>query len=96
MILDFGDQGTEDIFHGYNTKAARRIPALVWRVARRKLDMLNAAHELRDLMVPPRNQLEALKGNLSGFHSIRINDQFRIVFKWADGNVRQVRITDYH
>ena len=96
MILDFGDQATEDIFHGDNTKTARRLPGLLWRPARRKLDMLNAADELRDLMVPPGNRLEALKGHLAGFHSIRINDQFRIVFKWVDGNVRGVRITDYH
>ena len=96
MILDFGDQATEDIFHGDNTKTARRLPVLLWRLARRKLDMLNAAHERRDLMVPPGNRLEALKGHLAGFHSIRINDQFRIVFKWVDGNVRGVRITDYH
>jgi proteic killer suppression protein len=96
MIVEFGDEATEDIFHGENTKAARRIPALVWRAARRKLDMLNAAHELHDLMVPPANQLEALRGNLRDFHSIRINDQFRIVFKWQDGNAHDVRITDYH
>ena len=96
MILSFSDQATADVFHGNNTKAARRIPAIVWRTARRKLDMLNAAHELRDLMAPPANQLEALRGNLRGFHSVRINDQFRIVFKWVEGNVRDVRITDYH
>ncbi len=96
MIIDFGDQTTEAIFHGANTKAARRVPPVIWSVARRKLDMLNAAHELRDLLVPPGNRLEALKGKLAGFHSIRINDQFRIIFKWLDGNARTVRITDYH
>ena len=96
MIAVFGDEATEDIFHGENTKAARRIPALVWSVARRKLDMLNAAHELRDLAVPPANRLEALHGKLAGRHSIRVNDQFRIVFKWQDGNAHDVRITDYH
>lgn len=58
--------------------------------------MLNAAHELRDLMVPPGNRLEALKGTLAGSHSIRINDQFRIMFPWKDGNAHDVRITDYH
>ena len=58
--------------------------------------MLNAAHELRDLMAPPANRLEVLHGNLAGRHSIRINDQFRIVFRWADGSAHDVQITDYH
>ena len=96
MILAFRDQVTADIFHGENTKAARRIPPVVWKVARRKLDMLNAAHELHDLMVPPGNHLEALRGKLAGFHSIRINDQLRIIFIWVDGNAKDVQITDYH
>lgn len=96
MILDFGDQTTKDIFHGDNTKAARRIPSVIWNTTCRKLDMLNAAHELRDLSVPPGNRLEALKGKLTSFHSLRINDQFRIMFKWVDGNARAVQITDYH
>jgi len=96
MILDFGDAATEDIFHGDNTKVARQVPSVIWTVARRKLDLLNAAHELRDLLAPPGNRLESLKGRLAGFHSIRINDQFRIIFKWADGNARAVQITDYH
>ena len=96
MILEFGDQATEDIFHGENTKAARRIPPSIWKVAARKLDMLNAAHALRDLLVPPGNHLEALQGRLSGCHSIRVNDQFRVIFKWVEGNARDVQITDYH
>ena len=96
MIVEFGDEATEDIFHGENTKAARRIPAVVWSTACRKLDMLNAAHELRDLAVPPGNRLEPLHGRLTGRHSIRINDQFRIVFRWEDGNAHEVRVTDYH
>ena len=96
MIVGFRDQATEDIFHGKNTKSARRIPPVVWKVARRKLDMLNAAHELHDLAVPPSNRLEALHGKLSDFHSIRINDQFRLIFIWADGNAKEVQVTDYH
>ncbi len=96
MIVDFGDRATEDVFHGDNTKAARRIPPIIWKVACRKLDMLNAAHTLQDEAAPPGNRLEALKGELAACHSIRINDQFRIVFKWADGNAHEVRITDYH
>ena len=96
MIVGFGDEGTEDLFHGDNTKAARRIPTVTWNTACRKLDMLNAAHELRDLAVPPGNRLEALHGDLAGHHSIRINDQFRIIFRWKDGNAHDVRIKDYH
>ena len=96
MIAGFGDGATEDIFNGENTKAARRIPMEIWKVASRKLDMLNAAHELRDLMVPPANRLEGLHGNLEGKHSIRINDQFRIVFRWKDGNAYEVQVRDYH
>jgi len=96
MILDFGDQTTEDIFNGEDPRAARRVPKTAWPVARRKLDMLNAAHELRDLQVPPGNRLEKLKGNLSTYHSIRINDQFRLIFQWAGANAKLVKIVDYH
>ena len=96
MILDFGDQTTADLFHGSNTKAARRIPPILWGVACRKLDLLNAAHVLQDLKVPPGNRLEALHGKLAGQHSIRINDQYRIIFMWIDGNAKHVRIVDYH
>ena len=96
MIVDFADEASEDIFHGENTKAARRLPVSIWKTAGRKLDMINAAHELRDLVVPPGNRLEAMRGNWAGRHSIRINDQFRIVFRWEGGNAHEVRITDYH
>lgn len=96
MILSFGDQATEDLFHGAQTKAVRKIPNNIWSVARRKLDMVNAAYVLSDLKIPPNNRLEALKGNLRGFHSIRINQQYRIIFKWIEGNAKEVQITDYH
>lgn len=96
MIVNFADRATEDIYHGTDSKAARQIPNTVWRIAARKLDMVNAAHDLRDLKIPPANRLELLKGKLSGFHSIRINDQFRIIFRWDEGNARDVEITDYH
>ena len=96
MILDFGDQTTSDIFHGLDTKQARKIPDPLWGITVRKLDMINAAHELRDLRSPPANRLEPLKGKLSGYHSIRINDQYRIVFRWIEGNAKSVLITDYH
>jgi proteic killer suppression protein len=95
VIKSFGDRTTEDVFHGRVSARARKIGADVLRVALRKLDMLNAAKNLRDLEVPPGNRLEALKGELRGSFSIRINDQFRVVFRWDDG-AHDVRITDYH
>lgn len=94
MIRSFGDSATADLFHGRVTRAARALKAIE-PVAVRKLDMINAAKALQDLRVPPGNRLETLKGDLEGFYSIRINDQFRIVFRWADG-AHDVRITDYH
>ncbi len=96
MILDFADKTTEDIYDGVDSKAARRIPESLWKVAARKLDMVNAASDLRDLRVPPANRLELLKAKWSGYHSIRVNDQFRIVFRWIDANAKEVLITDYH
>jgi proteic killer suppression protein len=87
---------TEDIYDGVDSTAPRRIPQTVWAVAIRKLDMLNAASDFRDLRVPPANRLEALKGKWSGYHSIRLNDQYRIVFRWIDGNAKDVLIMDYH
>ena len=96
MIINFADKITEDIYNGLDTKQARRFPSIVWNSAARKLDILNAAHELKDHRVPPANHLEALKGKWTGLHSIRINDQFRIVFKWIDGNAKDVQIIDYH
>jgi proteic killer suppression protein len=96
MILNFADKPTEDIYNGFDSKSARRIPTSVWKVAIRKLDMLHAAYDLRDLRIPPANRLEALKGKWNGYHSLRINEQYRIVFKWHDGNAKDVQIADYH
>jgi proteic killer suppression protein len=96
MILNFQDRTTEDIYNGDDTKAARSIPRTIWKVAARKLDLLNAARDVQDLKVPPGNRLEMLKGNRKGWYSIRINDQYRIVFQWNDGNARDVGIVDYH
>ncbi len=96
MIQNCRNRTTEDIYNGVESKAARMIPRSIWPIAARKLDMLNAAHDLRDLRVPPGNRLEALKGDLLGWHSIRINDQYRIVFQWKDWNATDVWITDYH
>ncbi|QSB13926.1 type II toxin-antitoxin system RelE/ParE family toxin [Natronosporangium hydrolyticum] len=95
MIASFGDAATEALFHG-RTSRARRIPANIRAAALRKLDMVNAARELRDLRVPPGNRLEALKGDRAGDHSIRVNDQWRIVFRWESGDAHEVTIVDYH
>ena len=96
MIRSFADEATEHLYHGISSKRALKVPTTLWPAARRKLDMLNAAGELRDLMAPPGNRLEKLAGRLAGKHSIRINDQFRIVFRWSDDGVHEVQITDYH
>ena len=96
MIVSFGDRATEDLYHGRSTARTRRVPADIRPVALRKLDMLNAAHVLDDLKVPPGNRLEDLKGALKGKHSIRVNDQWRVVFRWDDGGAYEVTLTDYH
>ena len=96
MIVSFGDRVTEDLYHGRPSKHARRFPNTIVRTALRKLDLLNAAHLLEDLREPPGNQLEALKGTLTGFHSIRINDQWRVIFRWSGNNAADVSVTDYH
>ena len=96
MIRSFADATTQDVFDGENSKAARKLPRELHDKARRMLDLINAATRLDDLRVPPGNRLEALKGNFKGFHSIRINDQWRIVFKWLDGDADAVQIIDYH
>jgi toxin HigB-1 len=92
MIRSFGDAPTEALFRDEIVRRFRGIT----RPAKRKLEALNAASRLEDLMVPPANRLEKLKGNLKGFYSIRINNQWRVVFKWVDGEPHEVRIVDYH
>ncbi len=96
--MHFAHEGTRDIFDGNDTKAARNtLPRELWERARRKLDMMNAATRLDDLRAPPAIRLEKLKGRLAGRYGIRINDQYRIVFRWEDGQgASEVRITDYH
>lgn len=96
MIASFADAATEALFHGERGRPIRRIPPDIRSGAVRKLDVLNAAHELRDLRVPPGNRLEALKGDLRGRHSIRINDQWRVLFRWEKGDAHDVEIADYH
>lgn len=96
MIQTFADATTADLFHGGNTKAARAITKAIWPVARRKLDMINAAAAVADLRVPPGNQLEALKGDQAGRFSIRVNQQYRITFRFENGHAFEVRCEDYH
>ena len=96
MIVSFADKATAAVFHGQTGKAIRWVPSDIRTAAVRKLDFLNAAHELQDLRVPPGNRLEALKGELHGRHSIRINDQWRIVFRWKEADAHDVEIDDYH
>ena len=96
MIRSVKDTTAQNIFDGLNSKAARKLPQELHRKARRQLDLLNAETRVEDLKIPPGNQLEALKGTLKGFHSIRINDQWRIIFRWLDGNAEDVKIIDYH
>lgn len=96
MIASFGDPVTEDLYHGRSSARVRRWGPEVARVARRKLDMIEAAHGLDDLRSPPGNRLEALKGDLAGKHSIRVNDQFRIVLRWTANAAHDVSLVDYH
>lgn len=96
MIASFRDEASEALFHGETGKAIRRIPPDIRRVAVRKLDQLSAATELKDLQAPPGNRLEALRGDRAGRHSIRINDQWRVVFRWTSGDAHEVEIVDYH
>ena len=97
MIQSFRDRGTEDVFHGRDTRAARIVcPGRLQRVAGRKLDQLDSAETLQDLRVPPGNRLEALKADRKGQHSIRINDQYRVCFIWSETGPESVEIVDYH
>jgi len=93
MILTFGCKETEKVAQG---RASRKLPIEIQRIAARKLKLLNDSAELNDLRVPPANRLEALKGRRKGQHSIRINDQWRICFRWDKGNASDVEIVDYH
>ena len=94
-IRSFGAPATADLYHSRNTSCARHFPQNIVNIALRKLDVINAAHQLDDLRSPPGNRLEALKGDLKGYHSIRVNDQWRITFRWTDG-VQDVSLVDYH
>ena len=97
MIQSFRNQGSEDVFDGKNSKAARKTcPSSLWKIAFRKLDQLDSASVLDDLKIPPGNRLEALQGNRKGQHSIRINEQYRICFKWLEKGPDEVEVVDYH
>jgi len=93
MINSFGNKETRKIWEG---ERIRGLPVEIQEIARRKLRMLNNSQNVSDLMIPPSNRLEKLKGNFKAFYSIRINDQWRIIFQWKNGNAEQVEVIDYH
>lgn len=93
MLTSFGNKNTQKIWEGERVKG---LPTEVQEIARRKLRMLNNAQNLTDLKIPPSNRLEKFKGNLKYFYSIRVNDQWRIIFKWNNGNADEVELIDYH
>jgi proteic killer suppression protein len=97
MIASFANAATEDIFDGRNSADARRVlPRELWKIAFRKLDQINVAVTIDDLLVPPGNRLEALKADRKGQYSIRINDKFRVCFGWTENGAENVEIVDYH
>ncbi|MCP5351816.1 MAG: type II toxin-antitoxin system RelE/ParE family toxin [Chromatiales bacterium] len=96
MIASFRDKATSDLFHGISSARVRRLPSPIVEQALYKLDVLNAAHSLDDLRSPPGNRLEALRGDYVGFHSIRINAQWRVVFRWQGSDAYDVSVVDYH
>jgi len=93
MIVSFGSKETEKIWNGERSK---KLPPEIQQIGRRKLRMLNNSQNLSDLTIPPSNRLEKLSGTMKEFYSIRINDQWRIVFKWENNQAKEVEITDYH
>jgi len=96
MIQSFGDQTTADLFAGKMTREARKIPSALWPVARRKLKWLDVAQRLSDMRSPPGNRLEPLRGDRRGRHSIRVNQQYRITFRWEGNHAYEVCCEDYH
>lgn len=96
MIESFGNRLAEDLFYDRPSKEVRQFPPELRRAARRKLLYLHDAAELMDLRTPPGNRLEVKKGKLAGYYAIRINDQWRILFRWEGGNAKDVQVTDYH
>jgi proteic killer suppression protein len=96
VIQSFADDATADLFRERNTRAARRVPTDIWRIVQRKLKALDVAARLDDLRIPAGNRLEVLKGDQAGRHSIRVNDQYRVTFRWEQGHAHEVRVEDYH
>ena len=96
LIRSWGNQGTKDIWDGRNTKNARAIPKPLWTGIAERLEQIDAATAIGDLRVPTSNQLEAMKGNRRGMYSIRVNQQYRITFRFSDGEAYGVRCEDYH
>jgi len=96
MIRTLADDTTRDIWNGVNSKAARRIPRALWPIVHRKLDQVDAVRKLEDMKVPPGNRLHALMDDLAGYHAIRVNDQYRIIFRFDGHDAYDVRCTDYH
>ncbi len=95
MIRSFADAATEDLFNGVDSRRARKAcPVDLWPVAMRKLTQLNRVRELAELAAPPGNRLEKLRGDRAGQHSIRINDQYRVCFRWESGYADEVQVTD--
>jgi len=97
MIVSFKNEGSEDIFDGKISRAARKLlPTNLFRIASRKLDQLDSVTALEELMIPPGNRLELLTGDRAGQYSIRINQQYRICFVWTDAGPDEVEVVDYH
>jgi proteic killer suppression protein len=97
MIKSFKSAGAEDIFDGIASRSARKCcPQSIWPVARRKLDQINRVRDLNELLVPPGNRLERLRGDREDHYSIRINQQYRICFTWEESHAYEIEITDYH
>ena len=96
MIQSFRDHTAADLFRERNTGSALRIPRELWRTVQRKLKLLDVAARLEDLSVPAGNRLERLKGDRAGQYSIRINDQYRVTFRWESGHAYEVCVEDYH
>lgn len=96
MIRSFAGDSTRDVWHGVNSKAARRIPKAIWPIVRRKLDQIDVVRRLDDLRIPPGTQLHALGADRAGYHAIRVNDQYRVVFRFEAENAHDVCCTDYH